>query len=385
MQRRSFLQTAVAVGCCAAASPAFSPMAFAAVPSDHRLVVIVLRGAMDGLDVVQPHGDKLLRTLRPTFKIGPDQGAVPLTNFYSMHAALRPLLPLWNAGDLAFAHAVSTPYRDKRSHFDGQDLLEAGTGPRLPLPLNQSGWLNRLIQTFPKVTSETAYNVGADTGIILQGSAPSNVWNPDVAMKLSTTGVQLLRSVCARDTLFLHALDRAVDISGKATGVSTEKQVAVRYAQFVAARLKGQSRIASFSIGAWDTHANQEKNLTTALDGLGAAILALRKDLGALWNKTTVLAVTEFGRTARSNGSEGTDHGTGGAMIMAGGTLSGKKVFGKWPGLDNLYQDRDLLPTMDVRDYAAWAIHKLYGVPKSTLQNAIFPGLTMGPDQRFIA
>lgn len=386
MDRRNFIRNSLLVGCCAAASPAFSPMAFASVPGEQRLVILILRGAMDGLDVVQPYGDPQLRALRSQFKIGPGQGASDLNGFYALHPRLSGLMPLWNAGELSFAHAVSTPYRDMRSHFDGQDLLEAGTGPNLPLPLNQSGWLNRMAQAMTNVTTETAYNVGADAGLILRGAARSNVWDPDVTMKLSTTGIQLLRSVCGRDALFLHSLDRAVAITNSNTAISDDKEAAVRYADFVAQKLRGQSRLASFSIGGWDTHASQEADIRAPLDALAAAILTLKSKLGsAVWSKTTVLVMTEFGRAVRLNASAGTDHGTAGAMIMAGGTLRGKMVHGQWPGLANLYAGRDLLPTADVRTYPAWAMHKLFGIPKTRIETAIFPGLQMGADPRFLA
>lgn len=386
MQRRNFLKNGLFIGCCAAASPAFSPMAFAAVPGDQRLVVIILRGGMDGLDVIQPHGDPMLKKLRPNFKIGPAQGAISLSNMFSLHPSLSGLRPLWNAGELSFAHAVSTPYRDKRSHFDGQDLLEAGTGPRLPLPLTQTGWLNRMVQAMPRVTTETAYNVGADAGIILRGAAKSSDWNPDVTMQLNSSGVQLLKSVCGKDALFLHALDRAVAISSSSKMTSNDSESAVRYAKFIAGKLKAQSRIASFSISGWDTHADQAGQLPGALKALASAILTLKNDLGpAVWRKTTVMAMTEFGRTVHVNGSGGTDHGTGGALIMAGGTLKGKTVHGKWPGLSNLYQNRDLLPTADIRVYPAWAIHKLFGVSRARIESAIFPGLSMGADPKFLA
>lgn len=386
MERRDFLTNGLFIGCCAAASPAFSPMAFASVPGEQRLVIIVLRGGMDGLDVIQPHGDPLLRKLRPGFKIGPNQGALPLTGFFSMHPGLSGLRPLWNAGELSFAHAVSTPYRDKRSHFDGQDLLEAGTGPRLPLPLNQTGWLNRMVQSMPKVTTETAYNVGVDAGIILRGAGKSSEWNPDVTMKMNASGIQLLRSACGRDSVFLHALDRAASISMSSRVTSNDAQSAVRYANFIANKLRGQSRIASFSISGWDTHAAQSANLPDSLNALASAILTLKKDLGTqVWKNTTIMAMTEFGRTVQVNGSNGTDHGTGGALIMAGGTLKGKSVHGKWPGLANLYQDRDLLPTGDIRAYPAWAMHKLFGISKGQIENIIFPGLSMGADPNFLA
>ena len=127
ISRRSFLMRTGAVGCSLAASPLVTPVSFAAMPGENRLVVIILRGGMDGLDVVQPYGDAILAQSRPALKVGPTSGALDLDGYFALHPSLNALMPLWDAGELGFVHAVSTPYRDKRSHFDGQDLLEAGT------------------------------------------------------------------------------------------------------------------------------------------------------------------------------------------------------------------------------------------------------------------
>ena len=146
------------------------------------------------------------------------------------------------------------------------------------------------------------------------------------------------------------------------------------------------TRIAAFSIGGWDTHRNQNGTLPNALKELSSAILTLKKRLGRNWDQTTVLAMTEFGRTVRENGSGGTNHGTGGAMLMAGGAVKGGKVHGQWPGLWelDLYQGRDLEPTADVRSYAAWALRNLFAVDRSALEGLVFPGLDMGSDPRII-
>ena len=151
---------------------------------------------------------------------------------------------------------------------------------------------------------------------------------------------------------------------------------------FAASRLNGESRIAAFSIVGWDSHATQEAVLGRALDRLAAAILALRDGLGPNWARTTVLAMTEFGRTVRENGSAGTDHGTGGALLMAGGAIRGGRAYGDWPGLgeDQLYAGRDLMPTRDVRAYAAWAMRGLFGTGQDVLERSIFPGLDLGDD-----
>ncbi|MDT1062917.1 DUF1501 domain-containing protein [Paracoccus sp. CPCC 101403] len=390
LDRRLFLKSAALIGCSAAAHPLMTSMTFAALPSDNRLVVIILRGAMDGLDAIQPYGDPMLAKLRRNISTGPDNGALDLDGFYALHPRLGPLMPLWEKGELAFAHAVSTPYRDKRSHFDGQDLLEAGTGNDLPVDWRIGGWLNRLLQAMPGTTAETAYAVGLEQMKILTGEAAHLGWAPKSSLDLSPQAQMLLDHVYHDDPMFRDAARDAFRISAEAGETARGKGPTADEAAlgaFAASRLNGAARIAAFSIGGWDSHANQGPVIGRALDKLAASILALRDGLGQNWGSTTVLAMTEFGRTVRENGSNGTDHGTGGAMLMAGGAIQGGKAFGDWPGLrdGDLYADRDLMPTRDIRAYAAWAMRGLFGTERETLERAIFPGLDLGQDPRMLA
>ncbi|TGN57283.1 DUF1501 domain-containing protein [Paracoccus liaowanqingii] len=390
LTRRLFLKSTALIGCSAAAHPLMSTAAFASAPGDNRLVVIILRGAMDGLDVFQPYGDRHLAALRKTLSLGPDHGATDLDGFFALHPALSPLLPLWNAGQLGFAPAVSTPYRDKRSHFDGQDMLEAGTGTDLQADIQQDGWLNRLLQQMPGQDSETAYSVGVAQMRILRGAAEAKSWTPKANMDLSPQAQLLLTRIYHDDPLFREASAQAIEI---VSGLSPELPEAKRgqehleLARFAADRLNGATRIASFSLPGWDTHAGQARGIERSLTRLSETILSLKADLGRNWDRTTVLAMTEFGRTLRENGSAGTDHGTGGAMLMAGGAVRGGRALGEWPGLaeSDLYAGRDLMPLRDIRAYAAWAMHAKFGISKSALEGAVFPGLDMGPDPRMLA
>lgn len=384
--RRALLRSAALAACSAAAHPWLSTMTFAAAPGENRLVVIVLRGAMDGLDVVQPYGDPALRALRPALSAGPEGGALVLDGFFALHPGLGALMPLWRADELAFAHAVATPYRDKRSHFDGQDLLEAGTGTDLPIDQQKGGWLNRLLQAMPGAAAETAYSVGTEEMLILSGPARALSWAPEAQLALSPQARRLLAEVYHDDPLFRDAARAAEEIGASLTGGGMGKDGpqgnAARLAAFAADRLNGATRIASFSLSGWDSHARQAQVLKRPLQELATAILTLRDGLGANWTRTTVLAMTEFGRTARENGSGGTDHGTGGALLIAGGAVRGGRVHGDWPGLGEgaLYQDRDLLPTRDVRAYAGWAMRGLFGTGTGLIERTIFPGLDLGPD-----
>lgn len=391
LNRRLFLKSSALIGCSAAAHPLLNSIAFASAPGENRLVVIILRGAMDGLDAFQPYGDPNLRALRRTISTGPEDGAHDLDGFFALHPALSPLLPLWRSGEMGFAPAVSTPYRDKRSHFDGQDMLEAGTGTDLGEGSQRDGWLNRLLQQMPGVQSETAYAVGVEEMRILSGEAPSMSWAPELRLELSPQAQMLLERVYHDDPLFQAAGAQAMEIASMAIGGEKEEGGPTRdaraLARFAADRLNQETRIASFSLPGWDSHARQPQVITRALERLADAILTLRDGLGRNWSRTTVLAMTEFGRTVRENGSGGTDHGTGGAMLMAGGAVRGGKALGRWPGLGegDLYAGRDLMPVRDIRAYAAWALRDLFDVPRDLLETAVFPGLDMGGNPRILA
>ncbi len=387
MDRRYFLK---GLACSAAAHPLLTTVTLAGgspALGENRLAVIILRGAMDGLDVVQPRGEAAFAARRPGLSATP---ALPLDDFFHLHAGLGALLPLWQAGELAFVHATSTPYRDKRSHFDGQDMLEAGTGMDVAPAAVRDGWLNRMLQSVPGIVAETAYAVGRDEMKVLMGPAPVREWAPDQGLPLSAQGRRLLERICHDDPLFREAVADALDLTQRdgprrdaagtagAAGTATPVEAV---ADFAAGRLMEDARIAAFSLNGWDTHRGQAEALRRPLKALEQAILRLKLQLSPeVWARTAVLAMTEFGRTVAENGSRGTDHGTGGVMVVAGGAIRGGRVFGRWPGLDEaaLYDRRDLMPTSDVRAWAAGVMRGFYGVDAATLEGAVFPGLDLG-------
>ncbi len=375
LSRRAFLSRSALLGCSLAASPLLTPVSYAAAPWDTRLVVIILRGAMDGLDVVRPYGDPSYAALRGAIGGGPESGALDLDGYFALHPALEPLMPLWQSQQLGFFNAVSTPYRDKRSHFDGQDILEAGTDGR-----------------------------GYGEMKVLSGPAPKSDWSPDANLALSPQAVRLAEMVMEEDPAFHAALSEAMLLSGDGAaglGMAGEDGAGemmggtamnarapaggahVKVAQFAAEQLRGDTRVISFSINGWDTHSRQDRAIRPALGRLSDTILTLQNGVGPeVWQKTAVVAMTEFGRTARVNGTGGTDHGTGGVMVMAGGALRGGRVYGDWPGLDeaSLYQRRDLMPTRDVRAPAAWMMRAMAGLDRAALEQVVFPGLEIGGD-----
>ncbi len=402
MDRRVFLRGLAALGCSAAAHPALTTVTLAASGGgaplgENRLIVVILRGAMDGLDVVRPVGDPGYAALRPTLP-GTDP-SLPLTERFALHPALAGLHGLWQAGEAGFVHAVSTPYRDKRSHFDGQDLLEAGTGMDLPPQARRDGWLNRMLQAVPGLRAETAFAVGREALPLLAGPAPSLSWTPELRLDLSAQARRLLEDVWHDDPLFrdsgLAALDLAAETGAEALEAGQMPQAPAGrgmaeidgLVDFAAGKLLEDTRIAAFSLSGWDTHQRQAAAILGPLARLERIVLRLQEQLGpGVWGRTALLAMTEFGRTVRENGSRGTDHGTGGVMLTAGGALRGGQVLGRWPGLAeaDLYDRRDLMPTSDVRLWAAWTMAGLYGFDRGLLQSTVFPGLDMGADPGLI-
>lgn len=412
LSRRGFLTRSVAAGCSLAASPLVTPVSFAATGGDNRLVVIILRGGLDGLDLLRPPNSEMMRKLRPTLGSAPSD--MELEQGFTLHPACAPLWPLWQAGELDFVQAVSTPYRHKRSHFDGQDLLEAGT-VTLEGAAEKDGWLNRMLLHMPGAEMTTAYAIGVDPMLLARGAAQVESWSPDVDFVLSAQGARLMALTMEQDPRMAAALSQAFALVGESgdggvfefddtASMDAElgemvqaqanskppaaRKAHVRVARFAAERLREDARVACFSLGGWDSHANQAVTLKSPLARLSDSLLTLKADLGAdVWGKTTVLAMTEFGRTVAENGTRGTDHGTGGAMILAGGALRGRRILGNWPGLEeaDLFERRDLMPTDDVRRYAAWAIRESFGVSASALETTVFPGLSLAENPALLA
>ncbi|MDP6706175.1 MAG: DUF1501 domain-containing protein [Alphaproteobacteria bacterium] len=383
--RRDFLElSALLTG-----SALLPTAAFAAAPGDNRLVVIVLRGGMDGLALVPPHGDPDLRRLRPTLALpmGGTKGVTDLDGFFGLHPGLAALVPLYRAHELAFLHAVAGPYR-ARSHFDGQDALENGTASALGA---RDGWLNRALAGMPGRAEDFAMNVGREAMLILRGRQATGSWSPDSRLVLAEDSLQFLERLYANDPLFAEALAGAMAAGQQSAMAGGKRRGRVRakeLAQFTARALSQPSgaRIAAFSLGGWDTHRGQKGGLNRPLRELSTAITTLKSGLGAEWRRTVVMGMTEFGRTAAENGTRGTDHGTAGAVLLAGGLVAGGRVVADWPGLGEraLHEGRDLKPTDDLRRHAAWVLAGLFGLSRSHLENKVFPGLALGTDPKLL-
>ncbi|MDE1158724.1 MAG: DUF1501 domain-containing protein [Neorhizobium sp.] len=374
LSRRGFLAGA----CCAAAAPVLTPVTFAAMPGENRFVTIVLRGAMDGLDLVQPYGDPAFAALRPKLGLTPDTGLLDLDGFFGLNPAAADLLPLWKAGELSFVQAVSTPYRNQRSHFDGQDILETGGNDKS----QKTGWLNRTIAAIPRGESRRAIDVSSSMELILTGPSDADSWSSQTNFALAEDEIHFLDRLYAEDAAFARVFDEAKQTSSSADSLYGDAKRGggiVDIARLAGGMLTKDYRLASFSINGWDTHVGQQAQFRKAAGDLTVAITTLKQAMGDdVWKKTVVLAITEFGRTARENGTGGTDHGTGGTAVLAGGAIIGGKVLGDWPGLgdDKLLDGRDLMPTGDVREVAAAMLYRQFGIEPSVLTGKVFPGLS---------
>lgn len=354
-----------------------------------RLLTVVLRGAMDGLAVVPPVGDGQYEAMRGELAIGVAgrQQVLPLDGFFGLNPALPGLHRLYGEGDALIVHAAATPYRE-RSHFDGQDVLESGmTGPRG----SASGWMNRLAEAMPRggaVAPVSGLAASQTVPLILRGAAPTLTWSPPLLSPVSEdTAQRLLALYQSTDPALAEALASGMMVDGLAGG--TDPQIrrarstmeAFRTLAGGAARLVAAEdgpRIAVLSYDGWDTHTSEgaeEGRLADLLMALDGALTTLRDVLAPVWDDTVVAVVTEFGRTARVNGSEGTDHGTATAAFLLGGAVKGGRVLADWPGLaeGQLYEGRDLAPTVDLRAVFKGIARDHLGVDERTLASQVFP------------
>jgi uncharacterized protein (DUF1501 family) len=352
---------------------------------DPRLIIVILRGALDGLATVAPLGDPDYARLHGSIALASsgDNAALPLDSFFALHPAMPTFARLYKEKNAAVVHATATGYRD-RSHFDGQDVLESGySGPGRV----QSGWLNRVLEELPRGDRVTgALAVGPTAPLILRGGAPTVGWAPvAVPQAAEDTANRLLDLYAQRDPALSKALTQGLQLDKTAArddsmrpapGVGTMRIAARGVAKLMAA--DDGPRISALAFDGWDTHANEGGpvgRLAQLLGGLDSAFAEFEQGLGPRWSNTAVAVVTEFGRTARINGTEGTDHGTGTIALLAGGAIAGGRVIADWPGLKdaNLQDGRDLKPTTDLRAVLKGVMKDHLGLSDRVLANAVFP------------
>ncbi len=356
-------------------------LALAAAPTNSRFVVVLMRGALDGMAAVVPYGDADLAGLRAPLipgAVGAEGGMADLGGFFGLHPAMPQMAAMYAAGDLLPVHAVAGHYRS-RSHFEAQDYMESGADQRL-----NSGWLNRAVLAMPKPPGpEAALSVGTNTPLLMRGPASVAAWAPPGFGTPDADLYARIAALNAHDPVVGPAIAEGLRDRGfsHATLADTQKpQNAYAFASLagMAGKLLAAPtgpRVAALEIGGWDTHADQMRRLTQPLGQLDAGLAALKVSLGDTWSKTAVLVITEFGRTAHINGTNGTDHGTGTVAFIAGGNVAGGRVLADWPGLSpsRLFEARDLQPTRDVRSLAMGLLVSHLGLPPSAMP-AIFPG-----------
>ncbi len=375
----------------AAFGAAYLPkIARAAGGRDPRLVVIVLRGALDGLSAVAPVGDPDYAGLHGAIALssaGPN-AALPLDGFFALNPGMPVFARMYRDKSAAIVHATATAYRD-RSHFDGQDVLESGfAGPGH----TASGWLNRAVAELPKgerAAIKGGLGVGAVTPLIMRGSASVVGWAPtglpqaddDLALRLMDLYQHADPALAASLAQGLGIEKIAArEMGGQKPQGGNEAQLMRRVGEGVARLIAPDDgpRIAALAFDGWDTHANEgggTGRLAMLLGGLDGTFEAFEQTLGPVWKDTAIVAITEFGRTARVNGTTGTDHGTGTVAFLAGGAIKGGRVIADWPGLKDaqLYQNRDLKPTTDLRGVLKGLLADQFGLSATALGSKVFP------------
>jgi uncharacterized protein (DUF1501 family) len=350
-----------------------------------RLLLVILRGGMDGLSAVPPVGDPAYAGLRGRLALprSGDGAVLPLDSTFALHKNLPHMHALFHAGELVPVHACATAYRD-RSHFDAQNVLE--TGAAAPFA-RADGWLNRALASLPRSRPEMGLALSGQAPLVLRGPAPVATWSPSSLPEVNeATMERLLALYEARDPALAAALSSAIAANGVAmdTGASEMNARAQRslapLARIAARFLKDEAGpvAAVMEMSGWDTHANQgieqgplARNLTALDDGLDA----FKAEMDSAWRETIVVIMTEFGRTAAPNGAGGTDHGTAAAAFLAGGAIAGGRVLADWPGLErrDLHEGRDLRPTTDLRSVLKGVLSEHMNVSASTLERDVFP------------
>jgi uncharacterized protein (DUF1501 family) len=363
---------------------------------DPRFLTIILRGALDGLATVAPVGDSDWLALRGDNALTLDGklAALKLDEFFALNPAMPNLHRMFEAKEAIIVHASATPYRE-RSHFDGQDLLESG----LPKPsASESGWLNRALSGLTPAgrvdpRGSKVFAVGPVTPLVVRGPASVLSWSPQRVLcrraKTPCSGCLLSIAIATPNSpAFLKIIPSSQPVSSSAPVKSRPHRVLDKSVptfprrrvplpsswQNPMGRASARSRLT-----AGDTHFNEgiaQGRLSQLLGALDEALAAIKNSMGPAWRETVVALATEFGRTARINGTDGTDHGTATVALLVGGALKGGRVIADWPGLKpaNLYQDRDLKPTIDLRAILKGVLRDHLRADEKTLAETVFPG-----------
>jgi len=373
-----------------------------AAANKKKLVVLFQRGAADGLNIVVPYQEKNYYSMRPSIAIKQNE-VLDLDGFFGLHPAMAAFKPLYDQGHLAIVHAAGSPDMT-RSHFDAQDYMESGTPG---VKVTEDGWLNRALQTEPQAGRASAFRavaLGTQVPRTLQGKLPAIAVNNLADFSVAGRGPQTSPISNAFQAMYDESSDAVLHGTGQETFEAVKMLKAADPSKYqpaagaeypktpfgnslkqVAQLLKANLGVeAAFSdIGGWDTHQNQGNangQLANRLKEFSETIAAFWKDMGQDAESVTLVTMSEFGRTARQNGTGGTDHGHANVMFVLGGQVRGGKVYGRWPGLANeqLNEGRDLAVTTDFRRVLGEAAYKTLG---SRNLEIVFPGSEVGPSQ----
>jgi uncharacterized protein (DUF1501 family) len=381
--------------------------------SRKRLVVIVCRGGLDGLSLSPPVGDPDYAALRGPIalpRFGEPGGALKLDDTFGLHPAMAATHALAMKGQARIVPAVATPDRE-RSHFEAQDVLESGTSDVYGAA---SGWLNRALEAMGPSGRISAISIGSTAPLILRGRVEAASWSPGGLAETDRRLPGILQDLYAHDPLLGPALASGLATEAMATAASSavaaetavsapaptdmDPRAEARGAAYAPVLRKGLpqahklgatlaefmtrpdgKQVAAVSIDGFDTHANQgatQGALAARLAYVDAFLDGLSTGLGAAWSDTLVVMATEFGRTARINGTSGTDHGTASTALVLGGALRRGGIIGDWPGLKTtaLFENRDLAPTVDMRSVFKGVLRDHLGVRRAALDTLVFPG-----------
>jgi uncharacterized protein (DUF1501 family) len=375
--RRTVLAGSLALG---TASLAWPRMALAQGAGEKNLLFVLLRGAADGLSMLAPIGDPGLAALRGQ-TLGEYDAAPRAEGFFAIHPALTEVARAYAADEALFVHATATAYRE-RSHFDGQNLLE--TGAQTPFG-RSDGWLNRLVAMLGDGSEPPrALAIAPTLPLALRGDAPASSYAPSALPQASDAFMERVALLYEGDAQLQGLWSQALETQEMASGDNLRNLRDARAAGELAASLMRGSdgaRVAMIELGGWDTHANQAGAFRRGATQLDTLLGAYRSGMGAAWGNTLVVVVTEFGRTARFNGTNGTDHGTASAALLVGGAVRGGRVIADWPGLGegDLYEGRDLQATIALENVLAGGVAGHFALDPQLTLAQLFPGRSGQP------
>jgi uncharacterized protein (DUF1501 family) len=391
LNRRFFLRASAVAMAGVGVAPSWLVRAAAAGGNRRKILVAIFqRGAADGLNVVVPFFEQLYYELRPTIAVpapGKNNGAIDLDGRFGLHPSLQSLKPFWDSGQLAIVEATGSP-DPTRSHFDAQDFMESGT----PGKMSEDGWLNRaLAPAGPDSSPVRAIAIGAQLPRTLRGSRPAVAVN-----NLEQFQVRNQNAATILERMYATTADAKLMASGKETFEAVRMIEAIsrapytpangaqyqgefgRALQQVARLIKADVGVeAAFAdIGGWDHHFNEAPQLANLLQQFGASLAAFARDMGDRMEDIVLVTMSEFGRTVKEDGNNGTDHGHGNVMTVLGGPVRGGHVYGRWPGLEpeQLFDQRDLAVTTDFRDVLGELVSHHLGQK----MDQVFPGYQPG-------